>query len=153
MQKLLFVCLGNICRSPLAEAAVRVEAAERGLSLHIDSAGTGGWHAGSAPDPRAVKVAEQSGVDITHFRARQVTAADFETFDHIFALDGQTLMTLREVAGLEYAHKLHLFGSFADIGSVQDPYFGDQAGFERCWQEVRRGGSALLDALESGAIA
>lgn len=153
MQKLLFVCLGNICRSPLAEAAVRVAASERGLSLHIDSAGTGGWHAGEAPDRRAVKVAAQAGVDISHLRARQVTAADFENFDYVFALDGQNLMALREASGLDHAHKLHLFGSFADIGSVGDPYFGDQAGFELCWQEVQRGASALLDALESGEIA
>ena len=152
MQKLLFVCLGNICRSPLAEAAVRIEAAARGLTLHIDSAGTGGWHAGQAPDQRAVKVAAKAGVDISHLRARQVTAEDFETFDHIFALDGHNLMALREALGLEYADKLHLFGSFANMGSVGDPYYGDEAGFDLCWQDVRRGSAALLDAIESGAI-
>jgi protein-tyrosine-phosphatase len=89
----LFVCLGNICRSPLAEAAFRSEAERLGLSVEIDSAGTGDWHVGRSPDPRAIAAARRNGLDISHLRARQVTAEDFRRFDHIVALDRQNLPT------------------------------------------------------------
>src|SRR3954470_21554035 len=90
----LFVCLGNICRSPLAEAAFRAEAERLGLDVEIDSAGTGDWHLGYPPDPRAVAVAGRAGADISHLRARQVTGDDFCRFDHIVALDSNNLRDL-----------------------------------------------------------
>src|SRR6476661_6220145 len=92
--RVLFVCLGNICRSPLAEAAFRVEAARLGLAVEADSAGTGGWHRGEPPDRRAVAAAGRNGVDISDLRARQVRSDDFERFDHILALDGDNLADL-----------------------------------------------------------
>ena len=85
----LFVCLGNICRSPLAEAAFRREAERLGLNVEIDSAGTGDWHIGHPPDARAAAVAKRNGIDIDHLRARQVTPDDFRRFDHVVALDAQ----------------------------------------------------------------
>ena len=93
----LFVCLGNICRSPLAEAAFRVEAERAGLDVEVDSAGTGGWHAGEPPDPRALAVARRNGVDMSGYRARQVEPADFARFSHIVALDGDNLAVLRRL--------------------------------------------------------
>lgn len=83
MPSILFVCLGNICRSPMAEGALRAEAARLGLDLIVESAGTGDWHAGQAPDARAQRAARRHGVEIGGLRARQVTAADFHRFDHV----------------------------------------------------------------------
>ena len=91
----LFVCLGNICRSPLAEAAFRKEAEDAGLDVEIDSAGTGHWHAGKPPDPRAQAIALANGIDISHYRARQLEAADFARFSHIFAMDYDNLAPSR----------------------------------------------------------
>ncbi|MDT0497944.1 low molecular weight protein-tyrosine-phosphatase [Algiphilus sp. W345] len=95
MPAVLFVCLGNICRSPLAEAALRLKATERGLNFEIDSAGTGDWHVGAAPDRRAQAVARRHGIDIGAYRARQVTVQDFRHFTHVVALDTQNLAALR----------------------------------------------------------
>src|SRR3546814_252364 len=95
----LFVCLGNICRSPLAEAAFRREAEAVGLEVEIDSAGTGDWHIGHPPDARALAKAKAEGIDIAHYRARQVTPDDFHRFSHIVALDTQNLSDLGAAAG------------------------------------------------------
>src|SRR5437868_10100387 len=92
--RILFVCLGNICRSPLAEAAFRAEAERRGLDAEADSAGTGGWHRGEPPDRRAIAAARRNGVDISDLRARQVRPKDFERFDQILALDSENLTDL-----------------------------------------------------------
>src|SRR3954470_3499858 len=94
---ILFVCLGNICRSPLAEGAFRAEADRLGLDAEVDSAGTGGWHRGEPPDRRAIAVARRGGVDISVQRARQVTRADFDRFDHIVALDAENLADLERL--------------------------------------------------------
>lgn len=91
----LFVCLGNICRSPLAEAAFRAEVGRTGLNVEIDSAGTGDWHIGKPPDRRAQAVAREQGVDISGYRARQVGVADFNRYTHIVAMDDDNLTTLR----------------------------------------------------------
>ncbi|HEX8262591.1 MAG TPA: low molecular weight protein-tyrosine-phosphatase, partial [Allosphingosinicella sp.] len=93
----LFVCLGNICRSPLAEAACRRACERLGLEVEIDSAGTGDWHIGYPPDPRAAAVAARNGVDISHLKARQVTSDDFRRFDHIVALDSTNLRDLERL--------------------------------------------------------
>jgi protein-tyrosine phosphatase len=93
----LFVCLGNICRSPLAEAAMKAEAARLGLDWEIESAGTGGWHVGDPPDPRAQATALRHGVDISGYRGRQVKAEDFRHFSHIVALDTDNLANLKRL--------------------------------------------------------
>src|SRR5690348_15769529 len=93
--RILFVCLGNICRSPLAEGAMRAAAGKAGLAVEVDSAGTGDWHAGKAPDRRAIATAARHGIDISGLRARQVSPDDFERFDHLIALDRKNLDDLR----------------------------------------------------------
>jgi protein-tyrosine-phosphatase len=93
----LFVCLGNICRSPLAEAAMKAEAARLGLDWEIESAGTGGWHVGDPPDRRAQATALRHGVDISGYRGRQVKAADFRHFSHVVALDADNLANLKRL--------------------------------------------------------
>ncbi len=148
---ILFVCLGNICRSPLAEAAFRAEAARAGLSVTVDSAGTGDWHSGKAPDRRAQAVALRNGIDIAGYRARQVTAADFASFTHIFALDPNNLAALRRLAPAdtqaELALLLDLLPGRAGEG-VADPYFGTAAGFDKTWRDVHAAAQALVARLQ-----
>lgn len=147
---LLFVCLGNICRSPLAEAAFRAAAAEAGLNATADSAGTGDWHVGNPPDPRARAEASRHGIDISGFRARQVRAADFLTFDYIFALDHQNLADLRAIAPAGASADLSLLLDHVagmEGRSVADPYFGDDAGFAETWHEVSLAARALVRKL------
>ena len=135
----LFVCLGNICRSPLAEAALRAEALRLRLDLVVDSAGTGNWHAGEAPDPRAQATARRHGVDISGLKARQVKPADFRRFTHIVALDHDNLANLRRLAPADATAELSLLLDHVpgrEGQAVTDPYFGDDAGFEVTWAEV-----------------
>ncbi|MHC2089066.1 low molecular weight protein-tyrosine-phosphatase [Methylobacterium sp. WCS2018Hpa-22] len=145
----LFVCLGNICRSPLAEAAFRVEAERAGLDVEVDSAGTGGWHAGEPPDPRALAVARRNGVDISGYRARQVEPADFARFSHIVALDGDNLAVLRRLRPKEGAALSllldHVPGRRGE--AVADPYYGADTGFDATWADVTLGARHLVRAL------
>ncbi|KXV20067.1 low molecular weight protein-tyrosine-phosphatase [Gluconobacter japonicus] len=139
LKSFLFVCTGNICRSPLAELAMRREAMIRGLTLDIDSAATGHWHLGYPPDPRACRVAHQHGLDASNLRARLVTREDFERFDHILALDHSHLSYLRDLQpdGSKASVSLmldHLPGRHGD--AVADPYYGSDEGFDVTWQEV-----------------
>lgn len=143
----LFVCLGNICRSPLAEGALRDLAVRRGVAVHVDSAGTSDWHLGVAPDERAQRVAARHGVDIGGLRGRQVTAADFARFDHIVALDGQNLANLRAIAPAGGRALLSLLLDHVpgrEGQAVADPYYGEEAGFEVTWAEVSLGAEGLL---------
>ena len=136
---ILFVCLGNICRSPLAEAALRAEAQRLRLDLIVDSAGTGNWHAGEAPDPRAQATARRHGVDVSGLKARQVKPADFRRFTHIVALDHDNLANLRRLAPADATAELSLLLDHVpgrEGQAVTDPYFGDDAGFEVTWAEV-----------------
>lgn len=146
----LFVCLGNICRSPLAEAAFRVQAEAAGLEVLIDSAGTGDWHVGNPPDQRARNLAQRKGLDISHYRARQVSVADFTRFTHIFALDHANLENLRQIAPEGHTAHLALLMDMVPgrTGTpVRDPYFGDEAGFEETWSDVSRAAEALAKLL------
>ncbi len=155
MTSVLFVCLGNICRSPLAEAALRHEAAAAGLICEIDSAGTGDWHIGHAPDPRAQAVALRNGADIAALRARQVTRDDFARFDHIVALDAKNLADLKAMVP-EGAHaRLALLLDFVpgrEGEAVADPYYGDAAAFDAAWDDVSAGARGLVAALRKGSM-
>lgn len=149
--RILFVCLGNICRSPLAEAAFRAEAERAGLDAEADSAGTGDWHVGEPPDPRAQTEARRHGLDIAALRGRQFEAGDFHRFTHIFALDEENLANLR---------RLRPDGAPAHLGllmdlvrgreghAVADPYFGDDAGFSLTWSDVSAAARALVERLQ-----
>lgn len=148
--RVLFVCLGNICRSPLAEAAMRQAVAARRLDIEIDSAGTGDWHVGKPPDRRAQKVARRYGADISAYRGRQVTAADFLLFTHIVALDAANLQDLQALRPADATAQLSLLLDHvperAGVG-VADPYFGGDEGFEVTWADVTAGVEGLLQAL------
>ncbi len=146
----LFVCLGNICRSPLAEAAFREAATKAGLDAETDSAGTGDWHIGAAPDPRAQAEAKRHGVDISGYQARQVCADDFRRFTHIVALDHKNLANLRAIVPADGSAKLSLLLDHVDGMAgrpVADPYFGEDAGFAETWREVSLGAEALVREL------
>jgi protein-tyrosine phosphatase len=149
----LFVCMGNICRSPLAEGAFRAEADRRGLDVHVDSAGTGGWHAGEPPDRRARAAAARNGVDISGLRARQVTRDDFHRFDHIIALDGDNLAHLERLrpAGSQAQLSLlldHVEGREGE--EVADPYYGDDRHFDITWSDVIAAARGLADRIADG---
>jgi protein-tyrosine phosphatase len=147
----LFVCLGNICRSPLAEAALRAEADRIGLDLEVDSAGTGDWHLGYPPDPRSVAVAERNGVDISHLRARQVGPEDFHAFDHIVALDVQNLTNLEAMRPSGAKAELSLLMDHVpgrEGQPVADPYYGEDSHFDVTWTEVTEGATALARKLK-----
>jgi protein-tyrosine phosphatase len=147
---ILFVCLGNICRSPLAEAALRAEAERLGLDLEVDSAGTGDWHVGEPPDPRAQGVARRHGVDISHLRARRIATDDFDRFDHIIALDRQNLAGLQALLPDGARARLSLLLDHVpgrEGEAVADPYHGDVAHFEETWRDVTEGARALAQRL------
>ncbi|HEX6374595.1 MAG TPA: low molecular weight protein-tyrosine-phosphatase [Allosphingosinicella sp.] len=149
----LFVCLGNICRSPLAEAAFRREAERLGLEVEIDSAGTGDWHIGYPPDPRAAAVAARNGVDIAHLRARQVTPADFRRFDHIVALDADNLRDLERLRPPDGRAELSLLLDHVEGRqgqAVADPYHGDDSHFDAAWKDVSEGARGLARKIDRG---
>ncbi|MEB3414942.1 low molecular weight protein-tyrosine-phosphatase [Alteriqipengyuania sp. WL0013] len=136
---ILLVCLGNICRSPLAEGAFRAEAARAGVIAEIDSAGTAAWHVGKSPDPRSIAAARAGGVDISRQRARQVTAEDFARFTHIFAMDDTNLADLEAMAPPGATAEVHLLLDLVESragASVIDPYYGDEEMFAYTWDAV-----------------
>ena len=150
---LLFVCLGNICRSPLAEAAFRLEAERLGLDVRVDSAGTGGWHVGEPPDARARAAAARNGADISGLRARQVGPGDFHRFDHILALDRENLSTLRAMQPPHSRARLallldHVPGREGE--AVADPYYGGDSHFDVTWRDVSAAARALARTIAEG---
>jgi len=135
MVKVLFVCLGNICRSPTAHGVFLARLEEEGLSdvVVVDSAGTADWHTGKAPDPRSQKAALARGVDISELQARQVCDADFEEFDYVLAMDRSNYDDLKAIhartGGTAPKLFLRAFGRSFDEHEVPDPYYGGEAGF------------------------
>ena len=145
MSSVLFVCLGNICRSPLAEGVLRQAVATQNLRLRVDSAGTGDWHKGSPPDSRAMAAAARAGLDISMLRARQVRVQDFTDFTHIIAMDRQNFADLAALRPSSAQAQVHLLlGDNADGPDVPDPYYGDTAGFDRCLDLIEQGVTAWL---------
>lgn len=147
MIKVLFVCLGNICRSPTAEGIFRNLVADQGLDTAIaaDSAGTSNWHIGDPPDSRSQAVAKSRGIDLGDLAARQATAGDFEDFDYIIAMDSSNLQKLRTICPPGQEHRLHLCLSFAPelgLGDVPDPYYND--GFDRVFDMLSAASRGLL---------
>ena len=155
-QRVLFVCLGNICRSPTAEAVFRdlLRRDGRNLRIDADSAGTHSYHAGSGPDARAVAAASRRGIDMRGLRARKVTESDFQHFDLLLAMDEEVYCQLLEVAPLERRDRVRLFLEYApELGrrEVPDPYGGGPAGFEEVLDLVEAGARGLLAALAQRA--
>ncbi|MFQ5626814.1 MAG: low molecular weight protein-tyrosine-phosphatase [Methyloligellaceae bacterium] len=151
-QRLLFVCLGNICRSPLAQGVFGSVAAQSGKGdlFELDSAGTGTWHIGNPPDPRAVAAAARRGIDLSGQRARQVRARDFYNFDLLLAMDMDNRSQLLSLAPEEHEHKVRLFLDDAPQQGpreVPDPYYGGAHGFDEVLDLVEAGSRALLARL------
>lgn len=156
-QRILFVCLGNICRSPTAEGVCRHLAGERGLDgeVVVDSAGTAGWHVGDAPDRRAVAAARDRGIDITGLRGRQVATHDFERFDLLLAMDADNHRDLLDLAPDGTARaKVRLLREFDTAAvaagdlEVPDPYYGGPEGFAAVYDAIEAACNGLLDHLE-----
>lgn len=145
----LFVCLGNICRSPTAEAVFRRRVQERGLAerIRVDSCGTASWHAGKSPDPRSIAAARERDYDLSPLRARQLCWEDFFEFDYLLAMDESNLGILRREAPLDYAGHIGLLLDFAPDAperEVPDPYYGDGGGFVRVLELVEAASDGLL---------
>ena len=150
--RLLFVCLGNICRSPIAEGVFAHLAAQAGKGdlFEVDSAGTGAWHIGDPPDPRAVAAAARRGIDLSAQRARQLRAGDFDAFDLLLAMDRDNRSELLIRAPAAHSGKVRLFLDGApELGlrEVPDPYYGGRYGFEEVLDLVEAGAHALLARL------
>lgn len=150
--KVLFVCLGNICRSPTAEAVFRHQVKAAGLNqrIHIDSAGTGDWHIGKAPDPRTIDEAAKRNYDLTALRARQVSSADFANYDYVIAMDKENLKNLKAMQPTDYQGYLGLFLPFSsDSGEeeVPDPYYGGPEGFTLVLDMVEKASQGLLSHI------
>lgn len=148
----LFVCMGNICRSPTAEGVFRKLHSELAptLGLRVDSAGTHDYHIGQAPDARAIAAARAHGIDISAHRGRQVSADDFRTFDYILAMDRANLAALHAIQPSAARAELDLLLAFAvgcPADEVPDPYFGGTRGFERVLELVGQGAAGLLDRI------
>ena len=154
MNRVLFVCLGNICRSPTAEGVLRGIAAREfaGVPLHVDSAGTADYHVGDPPDRRTVAAARLRGYDLASLRARRVSRADFENFDYILAMDRANLAELEQLGQGVIGGRLGLFLEFAPelkIPEVPDPYYGGVEDFERVLDLCETGARGLLRRLAS----
>lgn len=156
MTKVLFVCMGNICRSPTAQGVFRKMVAEAGLesTVQVGSAGTHAYHVGEPPDARAQQAAKRRGVEIADLRARQVTQDDFRDFDLILAMDWENLALLQQQCPKAHKHKLHLLMRFAgehDAATVPDPYYGGPEGFNTVLDYVEDACQGLIEVVRKRA--
>jgi protein-tyrosine phosphatase len=151
--KILMVCLGNICRSPLAEGILRQKATERGIDIFIDSCGTSNYHIGQGPDSRSVANAQLNGVDISSLRARQFTVNDFEEFDRIYVMDQSNYQNVISLSTSDMQRKkvaLLLNASYPGSNkAVPDPYFGGPDGFQLVFELIEDACNHILDGIES----
>lgn len=149
--RVLFVCLGNICRSPTAEGVFRRLLEEHGLDdrVQVDSCGISNWHLGKAPDPRTREAAARRGIDLSTLQARQLADADFHRFDYLLAMDHDNLAAMRSRAPQNVAGHLGLFLDFAGLEdrAVPDPYYGGGQGFEEVLDLVETASRGLLDDI------
>jgi protein-tyrosine phosphatase len=156
MQRILFVCTGNICRSPTAEGIFRARLAALGLAdrFEADSAGTAGYHIGNPPSEPAIRIAAEEGVDLRGLRARRLEAADFSRFDLMLGMDRSHLAVMRRLAPAGHRTRLGLLLEYApdqDLGEVPDPYYGDDEAYRRSFILIAAGVDGLLAALVQAA--
>ncbi len=149
----LFVCLGNICRSPVAQGVFAQKLGQAGLAdqVEVDSAGTAAWHVGKAPDSRMVQAAGERGYDLSYLRARQAVVEDFDKFDHILAMDQENYEDLCHIRPQEAQAKLALFLDYAsgvEETEVPDPYYGGQKGFHHVIDLVEAASDGLIESLK-----
>ena len=150
MQKVLLVCLGNICRSPTAHGILSHKLKQQGVNALVDSCGTGAWHAGSPPDDRAIKVAQSKGYDLSSLRARQLKKNDFDQFDYILAMDARNLADVIKVAPSNYSGVIGLFLDYAkhlDMTEVPDPYYGGSDSFHRVIEMLEQAADGLIENM------
>lgn len=152
--RILFVCMGNICRSPTAEGVARQVLKDSRLDglIDLDSAGTHAYHAGEPPDPRAQRAAKRRGIDLSRLRARPVDVQDFDDFDLILAMDQDNLENLRVICPQHHHGKLDLFMRYArrfDAMEVPDPYYGGESGFDLVLDMVEDAAQGLIEALRA----
>lgn len=148
----LFVCLGNICRSPMAEGAFRAAAEAAGLNVTADSAGTAGYHSGEAPDRRAQAMARRNGVEIGHLRGRQLVEEDFRRFTHVLVMDQSNLANARAIVPADAICEPQLLLDWVpgrEGAAVADPYYGGEENFEDTWADVTRAAAELVRALRA----
>lgn len=155
VNSILFVCLGNICRSPLAEGVFRAVWTERrpGRDILLDSAATSGWEVGSAPDPRSIAIATRHGIDISGQRARKVTPDDFSRFDLILGMDRSNVLDLQALAPAALRDRVHLFLEFAQgkASDVPDPYYDGADAFASVYRMIRDASKTLSTRLATRA--
>jgi protein-tyrosine phosphatase len=152
--RVLFVCLGNICRSPTAHGVFVAKVNQAGLSekISVDSAGTGDWHLGHAPDKRSTATAKRRNYDLSALRSRLVTSADFTQFDYVLAMDNSNLSDLQKMCPTDYNGQLALFLSYTDSYNdteVPDPYYGDGDGFNLVLDMVEAASDGLLAEIKT----
>jgi len=151
--KVLFVCMGNICRSPTAHAVFRQLVTEKGWDdwIEVDSAGTHAYHIGEMPDPRSMQVAQRRGIEMQDLRARKVDLGDLYEFDYVLAMDKDNYHNLKNLGLPEHDKKIHLFLDFAPEVTeteVPDPYYGGPQGFDRVFDLVQQASEGLLAEIE-----
>ncbi|SIS58630.1 low molecular weight protein-tyrosine-phosphatase [Neptunomonas antarctica] len=150
--RVLFVCLGNICRSPTAHGVFETLVAQQGMAalIDVDSAGTAAYHVGNSPDARSVSAAQERGYQLNHLRARQAVPQDFAEFTHILAMDEENLSHLKTIAPPEYQGHLGLFMDFAQCveREVPDPYYGGNTGFEQVLDLVENASMGLIIKIQ-----
>lgn len=150
--KILMVCLGNICRSPLAEGIMQDKIQRQELDWQVDSAGTGAWHAGELPDTRSIKVAKKNNIDITNQRARQFQVSDFEEFDLILTMDASNFQNVKRLAtSREHEDKIHMIMNFVTPNMnqiVPDPYYGND-GFENVYDMLEEACESIVEKYRS----
>ena len=151
---MLFVCLGNICRSPAADGWFRERTKQLGLEFEIDSAGTSAFHIGEPPHSTMVRTAQKFQCDLSFLRARQAIPEDFHKYDHILAMDTNNFRDLKEIQPKDGKAKLSRLLDHVDLKNkdVPDPYYGGPEGFERCFQIVRAGIEGWLENWKSGKL-
>lgn len=146
-KSVLFVCLGNICRSPSAEAVMTKLTKNQGLNIHFDSAGTANYHTGSPPDERAIAVGKSLNYDLSPLRARQVRPDDFYEFDMIFAMDANNFANLQKIMPADATAQVAMFDELA----VADPYYGDMGDFQTMFTHIEQVSHRWLDCWQQGA--
>ncbi len=157
MTRILLICLGNICRSPTAQAVFQQKINNAGLAgrVFLDSAGTASWHVGKAPDSRAIAAGASEGYDLSHLRGRQVQDEDFESFDLLLAMDGSNLHELQAQCPGEHQHKVKLFLSFSGVEGVTDvpdPYYGGDEGFQQVIALIERASDNLVARIREDGL-